>query len=141
VPLVADFTITHPGQPTVYGKFFRSSNGSRRIESGPSAGDSRVISIENLSTLIGYIYNASSNQWKMFSLANPEAQVQPPRFRKNPTWSLHPAKLAVRVGESGSLEATEGLEAYRAVDGAGTVTFKVPQLNFFAVVSMRPDGR
>lgn len=139
VPFQAEVTITHPGESIIHGRFYRSSNGSRRIESGPALDDIRIISIANLSTETGYIFNSARKQWRSFSLTGELTEA--PRFRKNPTWTLHPARLAVRVGESGALDAPVGLQAYRAVDIWGTVTFKVPELNLFSVISMRPDGR
>lgn len=142
IPFDADVTITSPSSAPVVGRFYRASDGSRRLETGPASGSIVVISITNVPDQTQYLFSsAGSGTWKRDFDASLAFGGVPPMWRSGPNWSLHPYKLAIRSGESGSVSADEGFEAYRVVSAQGVATLKVPELNFFDAVIMRPDGR
>lgn len=132
--------VSHPGAPVIQGRFFRSSNGSERLETGPSLDDIRVVSIKNV--LQGFAYDGLPrlNKWRRVSWTS-RTGGKPPVTYRSPAWSIHPYRLALKKGQSGALDATEGFTAYSFRQGSGGVTLKVPELNFFEVVRQRPDGR
>jgi hypothetical protein len=136
VPFTARVTITKPGSPQVVGRYYRSSNGSNRLETGPSDSDVRVVHITNNTDGLGYLYNR--NGWVSWKLER--IGLQPTQFVRNLEWSDYPHKLALKRGESGSLTASEGFKAYLVV-GRGISKLRVPELNLFAVVRQRIDGR
>ena len=139
VPFQAKVTISHPGTPSAHGRYFRKSDGSERLETGPSEADIKVIMIRNVSE--GSLYLFGSEGWTREPF-NPVNNGRPIQWRKGlPNWVMHPYRLALRRGESGSLTADRGLTAYRVTTGQGVVTYKVPELNLFDVVRQRPDGR
>lgn len=137
VPFQAKFTVSHPGQPLIHGRFYRSSIGSVRKESGPAPDDVRVIRITNLAdrTVYGFHYKFG---WMKAELT--KAKTVPPQFIAR-ALSEFPYALAIEKGQSGSLQEKDmGLTAYE-YRHAGVVALKVPALNFFDVVLQRHDGR
>jgi hypothetical protein len=138
VPFEASVTITAPNSPPVVGRFYRSSNGSTRLETGPSVSDIRVISIRNIVDQM--IYLGSASGWTSDRLDLPFGSG-PMRWKKGlPNWTPFEYKLAIRRGESGSVSATEGFDAYRVTQSDGVMHLKVPALNLFDAVVQRPDG-
>ena len=114
----------------------RASTGSNRMDTGPSQTDIRVIFITNTVEGLGYLYNRDGSIcWRL-----ERVELQPTRFYRNLEWSDYRFKLALKRGESGSLTATEGFSAYLVV-GRGISKLRVPELNLFAVVRQRIDGR
>ena len=55
--------------------------------------------------------------------------------------ALLPKKVSIRAGEPYSLESDSGFLAYSYAQGDGGSMVLVPDLNFFAVVQQRADGR
>lgn len=115
---------------------YRSSNGSNRLQTGPPDSDVRVIYIANTAEGLGYLYNRGG--WVSWRLQRVE--IEPVRVFRHPQWSDYPFKLAIKRRESGSLTATQGLRAY-LVASRGISKLRVPELNLFAVVRQRIDGR
>jgi hypothetical protein len=63
------------------------------------------------------------------------------RYRTTyPGVEKYPNRLALEVGQDGSLTATEGFDAYRQLNSQSILNMLVPALNMFAVVTQRPDG-
>jgi hypothetical protein len=140
VPFSADFNVWESNSLTVVGRYHRASNGSVRMESGPDTTDVRFIHIINVPELTEYAYSKKAGKWLSKDSPHAAGKSRPRRFRQNlPNWTLLPTRLAIRKGESGSLEASEGLSAYR-VDNGETISLMVPDLNFFPVVTQRLDG-
>jgi hypothetical protein len=100
--------------------------------------DIRVISIASFLEGINYTWVAARG----WSWEDARHMTDPPQWRKNLTgWTLHPTRLALKVGESGRTDAaTGGFEAYHVVRGGGVTAFQVPDLNFHPVILTRPDG-
>lgn len=140
VAFQATVRISHPGSPVVHGRFYRSSNGSDRLETGPAPGDIRVVSITNVPQRLRYIGHPGRNEWTRFAVNFPN-DGKPPVAYLTAAWSRHPYRLALLKGQSGALDATEGLNAFSVKLNSGSLVFKVPELNFFEVVNQRPDGR
>jgi hypothetical protein len=135
----AKVTITHPKNPTVYGRYWRASNGSERLDTGPAPADMKVITIRSVPELTLYLFGPRGWTREPMELLN---SGRPLPWKKGlPNWQLHPYRLALAKGESGSLTASTGFSAYRVTTGQGIVTFKVAELNLFDVVRQRPDGR
>jgi hypothetical protein len=138
VPFQANVTITNPDTPAVRGRYYRASDGSERLETGPSEQDIRVIMIRNFSERVAYLF--SSKAWTREPI-EPLNGGKPLQWRKGSNWIEHPYRLALRRGESGSLTADVGLFVYRVATEQGVITFKAPELNLFDVIRQRPDGR
>jgi hypothetical protein len=139
VPFEADVRITYPASVEVVGRFYRSSDGSVRLETGPSRDDVRVIFIRNVPEAV--VYGWSGGSWRKEPLVMPQFWVSPPRWRITQHWSRYPYRLAIRLGESGDIAASDGFTAYRVLGPAGITKLKVPELNMFDAVIDRPDGR
>jgi len=139
VPFTANVTVTFPGRPPVVGRYYRSSNGSHRLETGPTEHDVRVVFIKNIPEGVHYL--RSDSGWIREAEPGGTAQTSPPRFRKTPMWSEYPYKLAIRKGESGSVTSAIGWTAYQVTNSQGVMKLKVADLNLFDVVTQRPDGR
>lgn len=139
IPFAANVTVTFPGRPPVVGRYFRASNGSHRIETGPSLRDVRVVFIKNV--LEGVHYLRSEKGWVREPQPTVTTHTVPPRFRKGPGWSEYPYKLAIKKGESGSVTSSTGWSAYQVTSSQGVMKLRVAELNLFDVVTQRPDGR
>jgi hypothetical protein len=139
VPFEADVTITHPGGEPIFGRYFRSSNGSHRLETGPNPNEMLVVSITNIPDSLQYVFG--HDKWTRQPGPGLAEFGTPPRWRKTPQWSLYGYKLAIQRGQSGSATASDGWEAYRVISGEGVMRLKVPALNLFDALIQRPDGR
>jgi hypothetical protein len=53
----------------------------------------------------------------------------------------YPLRLALRLGDNGSVRADDGFAAYRLVFDDCSAFLLVPELNLFAAVRQRIDGR
>jgi hypothetical protein len=127
-----------PGESLVHGRYFRSSNGSERLETGPDLKDIRVVSIKN--TLRRTAFTMSPRGfWTQMPWQAPHDGL-PPQYVQSPNIRLHPFRLAIRKGESGATNADVGFTAYSRTQLSGMTSLIVPELNFFEVVRQRPDG-
>jgi hypothetical protein len=136
VPFVADLRVTYPDGPSIVGRFYQAGDGSSRLETGPPGEAPRVIHIKSVVAQSGFIFHHGqwfSNHFKVGSL-------------KPPTWyrdQLRPCrwKLSLRHGGSGSVVATDGFSAYEWDYGQASFQLLIPELNMFAAVRQRVDGR
>jgi hypothetical protein len=142
VAFTADLTVTKPGNPSVVGRFFRSSDGSRRMTTGPALDDIRVIYIMNALEGQEYIYTTQS-EWSVTSVpgVTPGHYLPPTVMPTRPDISEYPYRLALKRGQSGSLTATSGFQALQTSEADGTTKLTVPELNMFEVVKEHPTGR
>jgi hypothetical protein len=138
VPFSADVRVTFPGSSTVItGRFFRSSDGSGRLETAVTGRDSKdqLVSINNLPAGMSYV--GRGLVWKSFAS---RGLSKPARWRAG-TPGL--TKLAQRIALVGDASATSGsdlklvaeggYEAYRWATGSLDCIL-IPSLNFFPVV-------
>ena len=139
VAFQADISITHPGGPESAGRFYRASSGSYRMDTGPTIDDVKVVFIASFSEGVNYSWNEDGG----WSWEDARHRIQPIRVPEGlEGWTLHPGRVALRVGESGDMNApTGGFEAYQVVRSDGVTSFQVPALNFYPIVLTRPDGR
>lgn len=140
VAFEASLSVTHPEnfQLGTVGRFYRSSNGSTRRESGPSLTDIRVIDIVNVADSAQYVFSQRTG-WVRFPIAGDRSR--PLKYRKNVAgWSKAPGRLALKKGQSGVLSAAEGFEAYLVTETSGVTKLRVADLNLFEVATTRPDG-
>lgn len=142
VALSADVTITKPGGSPVVGRFFRASDGSRRLETGPAPNNVQVVSILNASEGQEYVYSPGTG-WFVRTVAGMTPGDYRPRvlLSNRPDLSAYPYRLALRQGESGSLTAATGFRAYQQTAPDGTTKLIVPELNFLEAVMRSPNGR
>ena len=138
VPFQADVLVTSTDGLPVHGRYYRASDGSFRLETGPDFDDIKVISIKNASEGAAYLWSEVIG-WATFQSITSSV---PPRFRENSAMRLHEYRLAFRPGESGSTQAVSGgFEVYVNIQGSGVVAYSAPALNFHRLLLIRPDGR
>lgn len=142
VPFTADMRVTKPDTPPVVGRVFRSSNGSRRVETGPTVDDVRVIYIMNALEAQEYIY-ATQSEWSVTRVpgVTPGNYLPPTAMAARPDISEYPYRLALKRGQSGSLTAATGFQALQLSAPDGTLKLIVPELNLFEVFKEHPNGR
>jgi len=140
VPFSADVQVSQPGQPLVVGHFYRSSDGSTRLETGP--GDERVVvSIRNIKRVTFFVKNPKG-EWISRPMKMRPGVYMPGRMKATTAGLFnYPFRLALREGESGSLRADSGMKAYQYINPSGNVSLLAPELNFFAVLQVTLDGR
>lgn len=138
----ADTILDHNGRQ-VLGKFARHSDGSTRLEQWLTGdGSARSIQIHNVSAVESYNWTATTG-WTSAPMQLPEAGWNPPRYRAGNTHlAAYKHKVAILKGQTGSLVADEGLEAYVQWNEFGDMSIVVPSLNFLDVVRTNaPTGR
>jgi hypothetical protein len=138
VPFSADMTVTHSGtsDKIVYGRFYRSSDGSTRLETGPQPLEPLVIHIKNAKQHLMWVFRGGRWYMSPFSMG-----PLPPQMSTRTGLQPYPNKLALRPGQNNSVTSNSGFEAYRSVTRNGTLALMVPELNFFPVLRQRLDGR
>jgi len=142
VAFTADVTITKPNTASVIGRFFRGSDGSRRLETGPRIDDIQVIYILNTAEAQQYVFSSKAG-WTVTAVPTLSAgRVLPSTFLpQRPDIVEYPYRLAIKLGESGSLTALAGFRAYQTNGPDGTMRLTVPELNLFDVVINSGNGR
>lgn len=133
-------TITNPTTPPVVGRYYRSADGSHRLDTGPSLVELEASSIFNITARRDYIHRPFGD-WAVRSVLD-AADLKPPKaLSRAPVPTLYPYRLAIGKGQSGSLTATVGFSAYQIRWADGTTKLVVPELNLFAVSIRAPNGR
>ena len=74
VPFTAKVAVTHTGADLVVGVFYRSTNGSTRLETGPVEGDSRVVSVKDVPHKTRYV-RGPDGTWVSLSFSIRTARV------------------------------------------------------------------
>lgn len=131
---------------TTYGRFYRSDDGSTRLETGPSLDELQVISIRNHAYRQLYAFNRKSTtqKWSAQPIEGPDEVFQPGRRRVGMI-GLTKLEERVAVDDVGNLvlftKNTKNIpieqffEAYRYINAkSGYTSIDVPTLNFFSVV-------
>jgi hypothetical protein len=135
VPFEADLQQTdQTGKVTLTGKFYRSADGSERLESGD--GVHTVISIKNIPLETMFVYGANLDNpqpdsgwmWRSYRMELPPKGWHPLRYRENAYVTRSPQKL-------------EGMQLYELSNpDKGNRFLMAPDLNFFRVVEDFPSA-
>lgn len=134
-------TVQRGGVQPVIGSFYRSSNGSTRLETGPSGNDIRVVSIKHVPSRTSYVRGTDS-KWVSKPMDPHSVEFEPLRFHAGmPLLAPYPKKINIIKGEPYSLSSESGFSAYQLMSSNGGMLLLVPELNFFPVVQERLDGR
>lgn len=141
IPFQADVLVSSPGtEEKVSGKFWRSSDGSERLETSRS-GKRLVISIHNIPGATFY-YTRPDGPWYSAPMRLPLGGWHPPRRLKgNNGVNVHPFRVSAGRGQTPSVLSNEGFQVYQVVNPAGDVRLEAAELNFFALVKQSITGR
>jgi hypothetical protein len=119
---------------TVYGRYYRASDGSDRVDTGFSLDHIGVISIHHVPSSTYYRYTKAEG-WVAGPMLLPSRGWRPLKIAKNMNGLVkYPHKLALAEGQSRSLTATEGFDAYVYSNNVGDVFYEVPELNMFHIL-------
>lgn len=129
VAFSAEAIVTTPGQPTMVGKFYRSTDGSARVEQRTADSSVVLIAIANLQRRLAYQYISRAGEWTSRPLLIPTEGYSPPR-----------GKTEEMRGLTRQSDRIEGFEVYRYDPQGGDVAFQAPALNFTALVTERAGG-
>jgi hypothetical protein len=143
VAFQADFTKSNPDGSIIVGRFFRNTDGSRRLETGRSKDTiGATISITNVSQSKFYAYRASTG-WEMHPMTLPRGGYKPLRVKlPSSAFRKYPFRLALEKGQDGSLQSDQGFEAYEALSATGgNQLLVIPALNLFEAVRLRDGER
>jgi hypothetical protein len=141
VAFEAKVTVQRGGAEPLVGKFYRSSDGSTRLETGPAEGDVRVVDIKNIPTKAGYVRKVDGT-WISKPIDEASADLRPQRFHAGmPFLARYPRKVSILKGQPYSLSSDTGFSAYQLMQSNGGLLLLVPELNFFPIVRERLDGR
>jgi hypothetical protein len=124
--------ITEPGSPRLIGRYYRSSDGSTRLETGPEDGSMVVISIKNIPSETFYWFSpAPGRGWTAQPLKLPVGGWRPAAYR------------AEMKGLSKHSERVSGYETYRYISNSGDISLLASELNCFPVMrqSLRTGRR
>ena len=111
------------GKVNMVGRFYRASDGSTRLDTGPAGGPIGIIDIKNISNSTQYVMQ-STGKWVSYRMKLPSSGYRPLKRR------------TTVVGLEPYAETIEGFELYRyASANAGPIAFQAPSLNFFALVT------
>jgi hypothetical protein len=129
VPFAASFRGGVPGAEKVFGRVYRSSNGSDRVESGPTADDLRMVYIRNTQRNVYYARRGwekpgGTVYWEQGPMQLDESGWQPVQMRTAPDRVV----LAQRL---------EGRQVVQVNAGSGEVHLVAPALNFYPVLKTR----
>lgn len=142
VPFEATVEVSKPAYPRAVGRFYRSDDGSTRLETGPEDGTVNIVSIKNIARATIYV-KSTTGQWVSHPMKLPTGGYRPAKMRVATVGlSQFPFKLALQKGQNGSLRSNSaGLDAYHYVTPSGNVWLMVPSLNFFPVLQETLEGR
>lgn len=141
VPFSADVTVESPTDGRQTGRFFRRADGSTRLEITWLQHNATVISINNVSATTYYRYSPKRG-WVSGPMELPTWGWKPLRYHDQ-VFGLRPYRhrVALKKGQSGSLWAVEGFDAFMYTTGAGGLRIMIPELNFFPAVRQSLYGR
>ncbi len=126
VALSADFTRDFPGdQIDVAGRYFRASDGSDRVETGPPNEPARVVFIRNIPESTYYsrrVDKDGSVYWLSGPMQLPKDGWQPPKMKEI-------------VGRIALLEEEYEGRAVAQVSSKGSIKLMAPSLNFLPLVN------
>jgi hypothetical protein len=124
VAFTADYVKGYPGKDEVLGRFFRTSNGSDRLESGPPDDPSRVVFIHNIARGVYYTKRIAADG-HVFWISGPMAL--PPDGWK-------PMQMTEEKGVRVQLHATIEGRTVIQTGTRGIVSLLAPSLNYHPMV-------
>lgn len=131
VPFSAATRFEYPSGSIAYGKFYRSSDGSERLEKEAYAGQPATTTIKNIATSTYYMGMEAPtccDKWASYPMKLPREGWTPPHFHP-------PAASTLRRVEA----RWSGFEVYELAKPNFT-RYLVPALNYFAVFTLDPTG-
>lgn len=138
IPFEATVSILHPGSRAIAGRFYRKSDGSTRIETGPAETTERLIAIQNVTNSRYYTRNKRA-EWNVQPMILPPQGWKPIRYRKDMP-GLFPYRGKIDLTQSKlNVNAEDGDLAYQTA-GPGEVQLVIPRLNMFTILRQRVDG-
>jgi hypothetical protein len=127
---VADFVSTTPGRPDLFGRYYRGSDGSFRVEQETKDGSLKYVAISNVPKATAYLFHSQrANNWVQRPMLLPPTGLRP-RLR-----------LSSQKGLTRFPDSVQGYEAYKYVGPDGSEELQVPALNFFSLYTRRASGR
>jgi hypothetical protein len=148
VPFTAKVRVFSPDMERVEGRFFRGSNGSQRLETGPPSEMARTIDIRNMAQDMHYLYKSgqgsgSTSTWTSAPMEVPEFGGRRPlkHFADQNGLRPYPYKLSFLKGQEPSVFADAGLDAYTYLDLGSNVHLQAPALNMFDLVNQSVTGQ
>ncbi len=129
-PFAADIVKRTPGhaEHEVFGKFFRSADGSTRTEwfgpKGTPMAGYRLVTIHNYTQLKKYVQGADG-AWSSLAM------------KPGTTLKLH-REMTAHPGRLFAETSAEGMVAYRMETGPHNFAVRVPELNFFKIAVETP---
>jgi hypothetical protein len=122
VPFSAKLTTRTTSGKTYAGRFYRSTDGSTRSETGPSPDQITVIAIKNIPQALFYLWQRG--QWTQQPMQLPPSGWNPQSF---------PVRAVTPVAEK-----VEGFDVVQG-DSANSTTLFAPQLNLFPIVLINKE--
>jgi hypothetical protein len=132
VPFSATSRFVYPSGSVVFGRFYRSSDGSERLDKEAYSGQPATTTIKNIPTATYYIgmgMPTCCDKWASYPMKLPMEGYTPSYIR--PPGSTALEKVEARWS---------GFDAYRLLSKNYTRVL-VPGLNYFAVLTDDPAGR
>jgi hypothetical protein len=141
VPFTADVLHLEDGRRSV-GRFYRSSDGSARTDLLDDYGDRRIRQTEISNFRLRVFYrNLGREVWLTGPLPYSDRAFKPRPWSSRAVGLFpYPFRLALLKDQDGSLQASEGLEAWIFSNEYGATRLMVPALNFFPVFHSRVTG-
>jgi hypothetical protein len=135
VAFEADYKETEQGTQVSTGRYFRSTDGSTRLETGDGTHNT-VISIKNIARATMYVYCANPDApdpdagwiWMSFPMELPSTGWHPLPRRVNQHLKPHPERIG-------------GLTVYKMSSPGGEISLQAPELNFFTLVTELENGQ
>lgn len=142
VAFSADLEVTHADRDLrVVGRFFRDTHGCGRMETGRD-GNVELIYIKNIPRSEYYSWSKKTDEWVAGRMKLPSDGWRPIQRPIGAAGYQKRALFAeIRKGRPYSLRASEGFAAYTLVNGSGTFSLQIPELNFFDVLTHSLEGR
>lgn len=132
VPFSATSRFTYPSGSVARGRFYRSSDGSERLDKEAYSGQPATTTIKNILTSTYYMGMGTPtccDKWASYPMELPKEGYTPSHIR------TLDASAVENVDAKWS-----GFEAYRLAKQNNFTRYLVPALNYFAVFTVDPTG-
>jgi hypothetical protein len=132
VPFSATSRFTYPSGSVAHGRFYRSSDGSERLDKEAYSGQPATTTIKNIPTSTYYMAMGEPtccDRWASYPM-------KLPREGYTPSY-IHPLSASAVEKVEGTWS---GFDAYRLARHNNFTRYLVPALNYFAVFTVDPTG-